>query len=120
MTPRHNECCPLHMVVIGSVGCKRLAFTGALKDFEAMAAGTSQTSKLRGPKLSGPKLNGRRVTLIVAAILLTGALVSYSAALRQAPTFDEPLHAAAGYLIRFMNDYRVDIEDPALFPLLSS
>src|SRR2546421_8474358 len=79
-----------------------------------MAAGASQT------KLSGPKLSGRRVALIVAAILLTGALLGYSAAMRQAPTFDDPLHAAAGYLIRFANDYRLDIEDPALFPLLSS
>lgn len=80
-----------------------------------MAAGASEISKR-----SGRKISGNRVALIVAAILLTGALLSYSAAMRQAPTFDEPLHAAAGYLIRFSDDYRLDIEDPALFSLLSS
>lgn len=66
------------------------------------------------------KRSGRRVTLIVAALLLSGALLSYTAAQWEAPTVDEPLHAAAGYLIRFNRDYRIDVEDPALFLLMSS
>src|SRR5690349_5123379 len=86
-----------------------------LRDFGAMAAGAADASKMNEPKLSG-----RRVALIVTAILLTGALLSYIAALKEAPTFDEPLHAAASYLIRFRRDYRLDSEDPALFPLICS
>jgi 4-amino-4-deoxy-L-arabinose transferase-like glycosyltransferase len=48
-------------------------------------------------------------------MLLVSALLSYSAALRESPTTDEPLHALSGYLIRWMDDYRVDVEDPPLF-----
>ena len=62
----------------------------------------------------------RWTILICAALLLVSGVLSYRAALDEAPTFDEPLHATAGYLIRWMGDYRVDVEDPALFTLLST
>src|SRR5580765_4710416 len=60
------------------------------------------------------------VALACGAMLLISAAISYSAARRESPTFDEPLHAAGGYLIRWAGDYRIDAEDPALFPLIST
>ncbi len=62
----------------------------------------------------------RSPALVCAVLLALFGLLSYSAAWTKSPTSDEPLHAAAGYLIRWCGDYRIDIEDPALFPLLSS
>src|SRR5438874_13111130 len=58
--------------------------------------------------------------IAIVAMLLASGFLSYFAALQESPTFDEPLHATAGYLIRWMHDYRVDIEDPALFTLVST
>src|SRR5205814_1375731 len=40
---------------------------------------------------------------------------SYWAALGKSATYDEPLHAVAGHLVRFHHDYRIDSEDGALF-----
>jgi hypothetical protein len=55
-----------------------------------------------------------------AALLVLYAAIAYSAALTKSPTFDETLHATAGHVIRWSADYRVDVEDPALFPLLAT
>jgi hypothetical protein len=53
-------------------------------------------------------------------MLIASGLLSYFAALRESPTADEPLHATAGYMIRWLGDYRLDVEDPALFTWLST
>jgi hypothetical protein len=50
-----------------------------------------------------------------AALLLAFAVLGYSAVLTKSATFDEPLHAAVGQVIRHHGDYRMDPEDGALF-----
>ena len=52
---------------------------------------------------------------ICSALLIVFAIVSYSAVLSKNATFDEPLHALAGFTHRFKGDFRLDPEDPALF-----
>ncbi|HEX3358203.1 MAG TPA: phospholipid carrier-dependent glycosyltransferase [Tepidisphaeraceae bacterium] len=62
-----------------------------------------------------------RPTLLLCVILLAiFAAMSYSAILQKSPTFDEPEHVVGGYLIRWLGDYRVDTEDPALFGWLTT
>src|SRR3954466_15879060 len=72
------------------------------------------------PPTQSCHFSGKACALICAALLLIHATLSYTAARKESPTFDEPLHAASGYLARWMSDYRVDVEDPALFTLLST
>jgi 4-amino-4-deoxy-L-arabinose transferase-like glycosyltransferase len=67
-----------------------------------------------------PSPTARWTVVTVAAMVLISGILSYWEASAESPTFDEPLHAAAGYLIRWSHDYRLDVEDPALFPLLST
>ncbi len=57
---------------------------------------------------------------LCAALLILFAILSYSASLTKTATFDEPLHAVAGWAIRTQGDYRIDPEDPALFTWLSA
>ena len=57
---------------------------------------------------------------LCAAMLILFATLSYSAALTKNATYDEPLHAVSGYVIRDLGDYRIDPEDPAFFTWLSS
>jgi hypothetical protein len=63
--------------------------------------------------------NGRAV-IGIALLLALFAALAYSAAWTKSPTTDEPIQAAAGYLIRWCGDYRVDMDNPALFPLLGT
>jgi putative ABC transport system permease protein len=75
---------------------------------------------MSGDALKSPSQNARRTASICGALLLISAVLSYAATMRESPTVDEPLHAAAGYAIRWLGDYRIDVEDPALFPLVST
>jgi 4-amino-4-deoxy-L-arabinose transferase-like glycosyltransferase len=62
-----------------------------------------------------------RPTLLICVTLLAFfAAMSYSAILEKSPTFDEPEHVVGGYVIRWLGDYRVDSEDPALFGWLTT
>jgi Dolichyl-phosphate-mannose-protein mannosyltransferase len=65
---------------------------------------------------------GKRLYLGIACAVLLAiyAISAQTAVLTKSPTCDEPLHAAAGYIIRWHGDYRLDTEDPALFLLLST
>jgi hypothetical protein len=55
----------------------------------------------------------RHSTLVFAAL-------SYGAALRKSPTYDEPHHLLGGYLASRQDDYRFDVEHPALFRRLAA
>lgn len=57
---------------------------------------------------------------LIGASLLLFAVLAYSAVVGKSATYDEPLHAFAGYLIKYHKDYRVDPEDPALFTWFAS
>ncbi len=50
-----------------------------------------------------------------AAAILLFMIASYGAALTKSATYDEPLHAVAGFVHRTMGDFRMNSEDPALF-----
>src|SRR5262245_41536295 len=50
-----------------------------------------------------------------AVLLLLFATVSFEASLTKNATFDEPLHAVAGFVHRTLGDFRINPEDPALF-----
>ncbi len=70
---------------------------------------------------ASPRQSRFRPTLLICVILLAFfAAMSYSAILQKSPIFDEPQHVVGGYLIRWMGDYRVDSEDPALFGWLTT
>ena len=75
---------------------------------------------MSGPVEMNSRTQRRAVIFAVAVMLLVSGILSFLAALNESPTSDEPLHATAGYMIRWMGDYRVDVEDPALFTLLST
>src|SRR5438552_12771100 len=62
-----------------------------------------------------PEPSPRATTLICGGLVLLFATLSYWAVLGKSATYDEPLHAVAGQLVRFHHDYRVDTEDGALF-----
>src|SRR4051812_10916063 len=57
---------------------------------------------------------------LCAALLILFAVLSYSAVVTKSATFDEPVHAMSGYVIRNYKDYRIDPEDPALFTWMSA
>lgn len=57
----------------------------------------------------------RATALICGGLVLLFGLLSYWAALGKSATYDEPLHAVAGHLVRYHGDYRIDPEDGALF-----
>lgn len=57
---------------------------------------------------------------LCAAMLMLFATLSFSASLTKNATYDEPLHAVSGFVIRDFGDYRIDPEDPAFFTWLSS
>jgi hypothetical protein len=54
---------------------------------------------------------------VVACVLLLAvfALLSWSAAERKSPVYDEPLHTVGGWLIRNADDFRVDPDHPSLW-----
>lgn len=54
----------------------------------------------------------------IGLIVLLGVIhstLSFVSLSTKSPTFDESIHALGGYSIRFLNDYRIDPEDPALW-----
>lgn len=51
----------------------------------------------------------------IVALLAGFVIVAYSAVLGKSATYDEPLHAVAGFVRRTTGDFRLDPEDPALF-----
>ncbi|HYV18942.1 MAG TPA: hypothetical protein VFC25_07925 [Verrucomicrobiae bacterium] len=60
---------------------------------------------------------GRARGGVVACVLLLAvfALLSWSAAARKSPVYDEPLHTVGGWLIRNADDFRVDPDHPSLW-----
>src|SRR5438093_5798066 len=59
----------------------------------------------------GPRLT---TVLVIPLVAIFGGL-AYTAAVGKSATYDEPLHAVAGQVIRQTGDYRIDPEDGALF-----
>jgi len=53
-------------------------------------------------------------------LLFLYMFLGISSAIKKSPTFDEPIHIAAGYVVWKMNDYRLDPENGILPNLLSS
>jgi hypothetical protein len=51
----------------------------------------------------------------IAALLILFATLSFTAARTKSATYDEPLHAVAGWVRRTTGDFRMNQEDPALF-----
>ena len=54
------------------------------------------------------------------ALLLLFAALSWTAAARKSPVYDEPLHTVGGWLIRNADDFRVDPDHPSLWLRWSS
>jgi hypothetical protein len=104
-----------------------LDLSAGFHDVSRMVAGPSE--QIRPPDQSPAHSSGRshgrspsrRFGLLwVAGWLCLFAAMSYSAVVQKCATFDEPLHAVSGAIIRQTHDYRIDPEDPALFTWLSS
>ncbi|HET8947439.1 MAG TPA: hypothetical protein VFQ07_10685 [Candidatus Polarisedimenticolia bacterium] len=59
----------------------------------------------------------RALAALLACVLLLAvfALLSWSAAERKSPVYDEPLHTVGGWLIRNAGDFRVDPDHPSLW-----
>lgn len=54
----------------------------------------------------------------IALIVWLGVIhsvLSFVSLSTKSPTFDESIHALGGYSVRFLNDFRIDPEDPALW-----
>ncbi|HEY7089102.1 MAG TPA: hypothetical protein VH518_13490, partial [Tepidisphaeraceae bacterium] len=45
-----------------------------------------------------------------AGLLILFAILSYTASLTKSATYDEPLHAVAGFVHRTMGDFRINAE----------
>lgn len=65
------------------------------------------------PALTARK-SGWNVVGVCAALLLAHFLVSLAAVGGKSVTYDEPLIAVGGHMVRHFGDYRVDVEDGAL------
>lgn len=78
------------------------------------------------PNASGGKLDWRAVArrwwayAACAALLVLFGVLSYTAVLGKAATYDEPLHVVGGFLHVNFDDYRINPEDPALFGMWSA
>jgi hypothetical protein len=59
--------------------------------------------------------SARITAILCAAALLLFALLAYFAAATKSPTYDEPLHAVAGWLHLHDRSFVIDPEDPPLF-----
>jgi len=62
----------------------------------------------------------RLTAIFCAAALLVFALLGWSAAQTKSPTFDEPLHAVAGWMHLHESNFVIDPEDPPLFKYWAS
>ncbi len=60
------------------------------------------------PDQSGPQRDGWLVAIIVSALLLIFAGLSYCAVLTKCATYDEPLHLVGGLVHRYLHDYRIN------------
>jgi 4-amino-4-deoxy-L-arabinose transferase-like glycosyltransferase len=72
------------------------------------------------PERPATKTGRRAVLATCTALTLVFAALSYGAALRKSPTYDEPHHLLGGYLASRQDDYRFDVEHPALFRRLAA
>ncbi len=61
------------------------------------------------------RLTGRATAALCAAILLTSAALSYSAALTKSATVDEPNHIVSGWRAARSGDFRQDVANPPLW-----
>ncbi len=59
-------------------------------------------------------------TYIVVFLLVSYGALSYASGLHDSPTTDEAQHIAAGYINFVLHDYRINMEKPPLFRLLSA
>jgi hypothetical protein len=57
----------------------------------------------------------RLALALVIVLLVAHLLISHLAVRGKSATFDEPLHAGAGWVIRHFRDFRVNCEDPPLW-----
>ncbi|HEV8200388.1 MAG TPA: hypothetical protein VGS03_10230 [Candidatus Polarisedimenticolia bacterium] len=57
----------------------------------------------------------RGAVLACVALLAIFATLSWTAATRKSPVYDEPLHTVGGWLIRNADDFRVDPDHPSLW-----
>jgi hypothetical protein len=62
-----------------------------------------------------PRLPLIATIAVCAALLILFAIVSYSAARTKSATYDESLHAVAGFVHLTTGDFRINPEHPALF-----
>ncbi|HEY1629600.1 MAG TPA: phospholipid carrier-dependent glycosyltransferase, partial [Tepidisphaeraceae bacterium] len=67
------------------------------------------------PALHAPPRGKVAAIAACAALLILFAIISYSAVLSKSATYDEPLHAVAGFVHLVTGDFRINPEDPALF-----
>ena len=56
-----------------------------------------------------------RTAAIVCGLLVVFGLLSFTAVLGKSATYDEPLHLIGGQVHRYLDDFRINPEDPALF-----
>ncbi|MBC8108249.1 MAG: hypothetical protein H7Z14_16805 [Anaerolineae bacterium] len=61
------------------------------------------------------RLTGKWTLAICAALVVLFGTLSFTASLNKSATYDEPLHLVGGYVHRYLKDYRINFEDPALF-----
>ena len=64
---------------------------------------------------SSPARSNRWAVFACAALLIAFALTSWTAARTKSPTFDEPMHGFAAYVIRHHLDFTANPEDPPLW-----
>jgi 4-amino-4-deoxy-L-arabinose transferase-like glycosyltransferase len=61
------------------------------------------------------ELKGAWTIALCAALLVVHVILARTAVVQKNAVYDEPLHTAAGRLVKHDGDYRIDAEDPALF-----
>ncbi|HQY87357.1 MAG TPA: hypothetical protein PK402_01780 [Tepidisphaeraceae bacterium] len=52
---------------------------------------------------------------LIALLGVIHSVIAYASISTKSPTFDEPIHALGGYCVRYLDDFRVNPEDPALW-----
>jgi hypothetical protein len=62
-----------------------------------------------------PRVRTGLAIVACAGLLMLFATLSYTAARTKSATYDEPLHAVAGWVRRTTADFRINQEDPVLF-----
>ena len=65
--------------------------------------------------MSVPQRGRKWALLVIAFLLAVYAALAWLSVTSKSPTYDEPLHAVAGWLQIHEGDFRVDPEDPPLW-----